>query len=251
MYQEQRHQQILEQVREQGRVSVAELAPRFTVSAETVRRDLDMLARRNLLVRVHGGAVLSELALEPDLQSKSTENLVQKTAIGHLAAEIVAQRSPAGLIVDAGTTTKEVVAQLKSPGTLILTNSIPIAQASLDQELATQILPGSVRPLTHAAVGGATTSAISQLNPEVALLGCNGISEVGFTTADPEEAAVKAALVAQADYKIMVADASKAGHRQLVTFASPGQIDLLITDEKFPKHLAHLLEQDGIEVIYA
>ncbi len=60
MYAEERQHEIVTRAREMGRVAVAELAARYDVTAETIRRDLDALAAKGLLSRVYGGAVPAE-----------------------------------------------------------------------------------------------------------------------------------------------------------------------------------------------
>jgi len=73
----------------------------------------------------------------------------------------------------------------------------------------------------------------------------------GITTPDPDEAATKTAMMAAASRRIVVADSSKAGQVQLVTFAELGDIDVLVSDTSLSDAHVHLFEDNGIEVVRA
>lgn len=252
MYAEQRYRKILEILEDSGRVSVSGLSQQFDVTTETVRRDLDNLASRMLLVRVHGGAVAPSTSIaEPDMPTRLATNISVKNRVGAAAAEFVMQNSPTTLLVDAGSTTGSMIPLLTSEVGPIITNSIPIAQAAIDRRFQVHILPGQIREITQAAVGAQTVSALGALHPEIALLGCNGMGTDGFTTPNLDESSVKQAMVAQAEYRVVLADSSKAGLRQLSTFANLDQIDMLITDSDLSAEYVSLFTDNGIEVIRA
>lgn len=253
MYARERHRQILEELSRSGRVAVTELSAQFDVAAETVRRDLDQLAGHGHLVRVHGGAVPRRTAdVEPDVDSRRVTNSGAKRRIALAAAELLPTDPQAAVLLDAGTTTAELLPHLAGRYGPVITNAPAIAQGALvHTDLEVHVLPGRVRPTTAAAVGSATVDALRTLHPEVAFLGCNGLDPDGFTTPDPDEAAVKAAMVHSAGRRVVLADSSKIGARHLVTFAALTDIDVLVTDADLPTTLLRRLTEAGIEVITA
>ena len=93
--------------------------------------------------------------------------------------------------------------------------------------------------------------ALGSLHPEVAFLGCNGVGAEGFTTPDPDEAAVKTAMLRSAARRVVLADSTKVGARHLVTFAVLADVDTLVTDAPLPDDLHQLLTDTGIEVLVA
>ena len=106
----------------------------------------------------------------------------------------------------------------------VITHAVPIAArlAGLPH-LDLRLLPGRVRPTTQAAVGADTVEALSHLRVDVAFLGTNGITaDHGLTTPDPDEAAVKRAIVGCGRVVVALADASKFGVETAVRFAAPG-----------------------------
>ncbi|WP_043535778.1 DeoR/GlpR family DNA-binding transcription regulator [Actinomyces polynesiensis] len=252
MYAEERQQEILQTVEHEGRVSVSALAQRFAVATETIRRDLDTLSSLGLLTRVHGGAIPSRSDEEPDLPTRLSTNTAAKRRIALAASAFLPSGTKPTVLVDAGSTTTELVPHLADRGLRIVTNALPVAEAAL--ALGTvdiEILPGSVRGLTHAAVGVDTVRALSRIHPDVAFIGCNGMGPDGITTPDPDEAATKSAMVRAASRCIVVADSSKAGQRQLVTFAELGEIDVLVSDTSLSDAHVSLFEDNGIEVVRA
>lgn len=234
MYAEERQHEIVTRARELGRVSVAELAGRFEVTPETIRRDLDALAGRGLLSRVHGGAVPAEkLRLaEAPIGARDTSSTEEKMAIAHRAVGLLPRREGLTVLVDAGTTTARVCAVLPQWISLVVTNSVPNAAAlSARGDFEVMLVGGQVRGLTQATVGSETVEALGRLRVDVAFVGANGFStDHGFSTPDPSEAAVKEAMVRCAREVMVVADSSKLGVDHLVRFASLDDVDTLITD---------------------
>ncbi|MCI1675701.1 MAG: DeoR/GlpR family DNA-binding transcription regulator [Ancrocorticia sp.] len=252
MYAEQRYKLIVDRLNETGRVSVTELAQRFKVTPETIRRDLDHLAEQSLLQRVHGGAVARRtVVVEPDTGERAQTNRAQKNRIAQACAAYLARRGTGSLFVDAGSTTSLVVPLLPVSFGPVVTNDPAIAGTAAKAGFSTRILPGNIRHVTLAAVGAETVAAVEQLHTDVAILGTNGMDKEGFTTPDIEEAAVKSAFVTMAAFRIVVADSSKAGVTTLRTFAALSDVDVLITDSGLPTHFADIAKKNGIEVVYA
>lgn len=253
MYARERQRRILELLEGRGRVTVTALSAEFAVTTETVRRDLDQLAGERRLVRVHGGAVPpTTTEVEPDLDARRITNVEAKRRIARVAARLLPEDPRAAVMLDAGSTVGELVAHLSGRRGPVITHAPAIAQGALAHtDLEVHVLPGRVRPTTQAAVGAATVEAVRALHPGLVVLGCNGLDGTGFTTPDPDEAAVKAAMVRGAARRVMLADSSKAGARHLVTFATTEEIDTLVTDEDLPAELAAELEDAGIEVLRA
>ena len=250
VYAEQRHQLILDELNETGRVSVTELAEKHGVATETIRRDLDHLGKLRALKRVHGGAILTPTGVnEPDLLTRLKTNIAAKRRIGRAAAGILERRPGATIIIDAGSTTGALVPNLPRGAGPIVTDALAIAQAVLDRGHEVYILPGHLRELSHAAVGSATVDSLRGYHPDIAFIGCNGMDEAGFTTPDPQEAAVKTAMVKQSDLCVMLADSSKEGAHHLASFAPLEEIDIVISDIDLSAGYVKHLQDHGIEVI--
>lgn len=255
MYPEERQQAIATRVMTQGRASVAELAQTYDVTTETVRRDLAVLDRAGVLRRVHGGAVpVRALHLvEPSVDQREATRAGHKEAIARAAAEFI-PRAGATVLFDAGTTTARVAALLPlDRDLLVVTNSVPVAVRVAGMgSVSLQLIGGRVRGLTRAAVGEQAVRTLQSLRVDIAFIGTNGISERhGLSTPDPDEAAVKSAMVGCANFVVVVADSSKIGHEDFVSFAPIESVDVLVTDSDItPADHARLVER-GVEVVVA
>jgi DeoR family fructose operon transcriptional repressor len=255
VYAEERQQAIAELVMTKGRASVADLAQAYDVTTETVRRDLAVLDRAGVLRRVHGGAVPVRTlhVVEAGVFERESTRADEKEAIARAAAEFF----PIGggtVLLDAGTTTARVAAQLPTDRELtVVTNSVPIAaRLAAVPSVSLQLLGGRVRGLTQAAVGEHALRVLDTLRVDVAFIGTNGINvRHGLSTPDSEEAAVKRAMVESAGYVVVVADSTKVGREDFVSFAAIERVDVLITDSELAAGDKTQLTDHGVEVVVA
>lgn len=258
MYATERQDLIERILFEEGRVAVVELAGRFDVTTETVRRDLDALERSGALRRVHGGAVPLERAstAESSLADRAQRRSGAKHAIAQRALDALGEGFHGSIYFDAGTTTAAIADQLAARLTMsrgsaeVVTHSLTLAHSLATADaVSLSVIGGRVRGVTAAAVGADTVRAIEALRPDVAFVGVNGLSAAfGASTPDPDEAAVKRAIVRAARRVIVVADESKFDRELLVTFASLTDIDLLVTDALPSGVLSEALVECGTEV---
>ena len=251
MYAPERHQQILETARANGRVEVAGLARDLAVTPETVRRDLSALERRGVLRRVHGGAIpVERLGIEPGIADREGHSAGQKDRIARAALDELPDGG--SIIIDAGTTTVRFAQLLPTDRELtVVTHSIPVAHALITRpNISLHLLGGVVRPRTLAAVGEWTRAQVAELFVDVAFMGTNGLSvERGMTTPDIAEASVKKALIASARRTVLLADHTKFGREDFAQVAPLSQIDTVITDLELDVELAEDVENAGPRMV--
>ena len=258
MYAMERQELIERLLADEGRVAVVELSRRFAVTTETVRRDLDALEKAGALVRVHGGAVPRDRAstAEPSLVERLGQRADSKDAIARRAIEALPDGFHGSVFFDAGTTTAAVAAHLSAQVTAtggavdVVTHALPVSQLlAVADGIALTVIGGRLRGITAAAVGPDTVFAIDGLRPDIAFVGTNGLSAgFGLSTPDPDEAAVKRAIVRAARLVVVVADSSKFDRELLVGFAALDDIDVLVTDAEPAGELAAALATAGVEV---
>ncbi len=255
MYAEERQQAMAEVVARRGRVSVHDLAREFAVTTETVRRDLSLLESRQLLRRVHGGAlpidsftVIEQLLSDRDASRTEQKTRIAKAGIGLLTA------AETTLVIDAGSTTVRLAEILPRDRVMtVFTHAVPVAARLADlPQVELHLLPGRVRRTTQAAVGTETVEALGRIRADVAFVGTNGVTvSHGLSTPDQTEAATKAAIVACARRVVVLADSSKLGQERTVRFAELSDIDILVTDEEIGSDRRAKLEATGLEVVIA
>lgn len=262
MFAEERQLLIAELVADHGRVTVNNLAERFGITPETIRRDLDALESVRQLRRVHGGAVsMTKLSMsEPSIIERQTHRPDEKSRIAAAALALIPTSRTASIILDAGTTTERLADRLVSwvPSTagdqlLVITNSLRIASLlAANDEIQLHLLGGRVRGLTGAIVGVSATSQLDALRVDIAFIGANGVDAgFGFSTPDTVEAAVKSAMVRSARRVVALADSSKLDEETLVRFAALRDVDTLITDAAPSPELAAALDAADVEIVIA
>lgn len=255
MYAAERHQAIAALMRESGRLSVADLAERFEVTAETARRDLATLERAGLLRRVHGGAVATTALtmIEQGVAERDSTRATQKSDIAKAAVALL-PRTGGAVLLDAGTTTARLASLMPVDRELfVVTNSVGIAgRLAGFAGLQLRLLGGRVRGVTQACVGDETVRALDDLRLDVAFVGANAVSaRHGLSTPDPDEAAVKRAMVRCARQVVVLADSSKLGTEALVRFAAPSEVHTLVTDAEADADQVAELRDAGLEVVVA
>ncbi|MEJ6549511.1 DeoR/GlpR family DNA-binding transcription regulator [Corynebacterium sp. USCH3] len=258
MYAPQRQDVIAGEIQDHGGISVSELAERYGVSAETIRRDLDALERQQRVTRVHGGAVPFRVhsGNENTVALRASSSQDAKSAI---AAAAAAYFPPSGgsVIVDSGTTTSLLSPHLaERPDLTVVTNSVLLAyQLSLQVPAAVphrlHLVGGRVRGITQSVVGPESVTSLRGLRADVAFLGANGITaDFGFSTPDQAEAQTKHAMTEAARRRIALVDQAKLGEELLCSFATTADIDLLITDAPPDDPVILSLRQQGMDVIH-
>jgi DeoR/GlpR family transcriptional regulator of sugar metabolism len=251
----QRQERILDEVERHGGARVSELVSTLGVSDMTVRRDIEALARRGLVLRVHGGAtsISGRSADEPGFLVKSRLHTRSKSAIALAAAQLV--EPGASIAISAGTTTFAVAQQLLTvPDLTVVTNSPPVAELMHDRggENLTVILTGGVRTPSNALVGPVAVAALRSLHVDTLFLGVHGIDErAGLTTPNLVEAETDRAMVACARRMVVCADHSKWGVVGLSSIAELGQVDVMVTDDGLSPATERLLSQRIGRVIIA
>jgi DeoR/GlpR family transcriptional regulator of sugar metabolism len=256
MFARERQRQIHRLVEEHGRVLVGELAERFDVSEQTIRKDLLVLETERRVVRTHGGAIAVDRG-RPELAFDVRQRIEAdaKAAIGDAAAALV--RDGETIAFDASTTALEVARRLRERGgwqsLTVITNGLRIAEELAGQPGITVLLPGGrMRWEAMSVVGPWGDGFFRRINIARAFIGAAGFTMVaGLTDATEEEAQIKRAMVATSLEVTAIIDHTKWGKAALATFCRPDRIARVVTDSPVARDLADALVRAGIELVEA
>jgi len=246
-----RRSEIVRIINESGKVKVEELRELFSVSAVTIRNDLNCLEGKGLIHRVYGGALVRDfVAYDTTLIEKAKMHVEEKRRIGAKAAEMVFDGD--SIILDSGTTTIEVARNIKDRKDLtVITNAVNIAtELAGYPDIAVMLTGGRLRKSSFSLVGPQAEIALREFYFDKLFLAVDGYDlEVGLTTPNQLEARLNSVMVAVAKETIMVTDSSKFGRKSLCRICGPDTIKKIITDAAIDKEYYDRLTELGIEVI--
>jgi DeoR family fructose operon transcriptional repressor len=234
----------------QGSVDVGDLAQRYGVTTETIRRDLSDMQARQLLRRVHGGAVPFEsMNHEPLIEARDMVNAEEKLRIATMAVEEVPDHG--SVIIDSGTTGQRLAEVFPVDRDVhVVTNSL-LTALTLSRRGLTEltVLGGAVRTKRHAMVDDTAREELQNMAVDVLFISCDGLSfQHGLTTPYREERTVKRAMIESARKVVAMVDHSKFGNVQMFSFATFDEIDVLVTDTQVEPDAVEFLVGHGISV---
>ena len=242
--------EIVELARQTGRVTVEDLAERFNVTPQTIRKDLNDLCSRRLLARTHGGAILSSGIENLKYDARRLIASDEKIAIGRATAARIPDN--ASLFINIGTTTEAVArALLQHSGLLVITNNINVAsEMRAYPQIEVIIAGGVVRGSDGGIVGEAAVDFIRQFKVDFAIIGASAIDEEGaLLDYDYREVKVAQAIISNARKVILAADSTKFERTAPVRIAHLDQIDIFVTDSCPRPEIRRICAEQEIELV--
>ena len=248
-----RLEQVRKYIGQNGRVRISQIKSEFGVSTATARRDLDTLAREGKIQRVHGGAVLVEMAPpEPPVLQRMNEQSDEKARIGAATAALIHDGET--VFLGAGTTVLEVAKCLQNHHRLtVITNSLLVQNALANhKDMNLVFLGGTFRNTEYTVYGYLTEQDASQLNADKVILGIRAISlEQGLTNDFLPEISTDRALLKVGREVILTADHTKFHRISTAQVSELTAVQTIVTDNQAPTDLIASIREMGIRVIIA
>ncbi|MCR4943889.1 MAG: DeoR/GlpR family DNA-binding transcription regulator [Clostridium sp.] len=249
MLTEERQRLILEKLKTDSAVYVADLVDYLEASESTIRRDLNALHNKGLLKKVHGGATLINdkkiNTKEQVVEFRKNLNLEEKKKIAIKAASLI---EPGDIVyIDAGTTTELMIKYISEKDALYVTNGVVHARSLAENNLKTIIVGGELKAVTEAIVGIEALKSIKKYNFTKGFFGTNGVDVLrGFTTPDINEALLKEEVIKRCKKSYVLCDSSKIGEISSITFSDIDAAVIITTnlDNKSFKDKAEIMEVD-------
>ncbi len=246
----QRRDKILALTNLQGKVSVIELAEKFSISQVTIRQDLNALNKMGLVVRSHGGALAnSQLSPELSIGQKKNSHQVTKKKLAAYAATLI--NNGDSIILDSGTTTQEIAACLANHQDLtVMTNGINVALAlTSNSDIEVFTTGGSLRNKSLSCSNEQAINSLKHLHFDKVILGVDGLDlHAGITTHFEPEASLNRMMCANSSQIIAVTDSSKLGNRSCHVICHYREIHTLVTDSGIKSQYIDALRDAGVEV---
>ena len=235
-----------------GLYTITELAERFGVSMQTVRKDLRYLSERGVMARAYGGAIDSKVVggatAEAPYEAKRTSHLEEKRRIGQRAAALVKPGDT--IVIDSGTTGIQLAEALPNVEVTVVTNDFGVLSSLAPKSnINIVMLGGELRRKSMSFYGGLTVEALNALHVDKLFLGVDGFDlERGITTHFEPEAMLNRKMVENAGTVIAITDSSKFGKVCLHRIIAVAELDTIITDKDAPEEFVQAVQQLGVEV---
>ncbi|RBO85856.1 MULTISPECIES: DeoR/GlpR family transcriptional regulator [Marinomonas] len=245
-----RQDKIVALVKDKGYASIDELATQFSVTPQTIRRDINELAKAGQVRRHHGGASYDSSTTNV---AYATRQILQLGAKEQIAKRIAAEiPNNASLFINIGTTTETVArALLNHHGLQVITNNLNVATIlSGKEDFNVIIAGGTVRSRDGGVMGEATIDFINQFRVDFGIVGISGIDphDGSLLDYDYQEVRVAQSIISNSRNVFLAADSEKFGRNAVVRLGNITQVDRLFTDEQPPKAISKLMKEHKVQL---
>jgi DeoR family glycerol-3-phosphate regulon repressor len=248
---QERHRRIMALLTEHGYATIGEMASTFAVTPQTIRHDINALAKNGKLRRHHGGASLPSSTANAEYTARRHDLRREKRRLARAAAREVPERS--SVFLSLGTTMEAVAAELAQRGDLKVVTNSTVAAVALNRAGGPEIYlaGGAVRP-EGGAVGAGTVRTIEEFRCDLALMSCAGIDADGtLLDYDHSVVMVMRAMIEHSRKVILVVDHTKFLRPATVRLGHLREVNVLVIDEALPASLAAQAGTAGMRVVLA
>jgi len=251
MAQKDRLSDIIKMVRAEHKVTVSDLAKRYKVTTETIRRDLELLEKEGIVARTYGGAIAVQSApVTSDYKVRAVKNAAAKAAIGKLAASLLPENGAIGC--DSSTTVYEAIPYIRSRSSLtLLTNSVRILNDFMYDKIRIISTGGILNSRTQSLEGELAVRMMGNYYLDASIIGCHSLDLVnGIYEGSEAVVQYKNTLIDHSRKIILLADHTKFDHTSLIRSASFSMINALVTDRRPSDEWMTCMEEENVRVLY-
>lgn len=248
-----RHEFILKNLKEKGKISIDWLCETMKVSSVTIRKDLKVLEDKSLLFRVKGGAsITNPYAIDRPILVKESINSDEKQRIAQEALKLIKNND--SIMIGSGTTVFTLAKNLESNhGLTVITPALKVG-LELSNKINIEVLQlgGLIRPNSSSVAGQYAMRILDEISCGILFLGADGIDlDFGISISNLSEATLNQKMLLSAQKVAILADSSKFGKRGLGKICELVDVDYIITDNKVSPTTVKAIEDLGIKIILA
>ena len=242
-----RENSILELLKQKEVIKIQEIVEFLNISEATARRDLASLEKKELVKRVHGGAILNnslDTTKDFNIQYRRNLNRVEKEKIAKYAASFIKRDSY--IFLDAGTTTLCMIKYLKNLNIKVVTNGLNLIDELEKYEIESYLIGGKIKSKTSCTVGFSAAQYLKTFNFQYAFIGVNAVTLDGYSTPDFEEALIKSEAINKSIDTFFLCDHSKIGKSSFTIFSTLDK-GTLITDKPLSKEYKNIVKVEVVK----
>lgn len=243
-----RTHQILELLTDENKIEVSLLAEKLGVSQVTVRKDLDELENKGIIVREHGFALLRSM---DDINGRIAYHYESKRKIAQKAVELISNGDT--IMIESGSCCAllaDTLTVMKKDLTII-TNSAFIADYIRGKSNFQVILFGGIyQQDSQVLVGPMIRQCAENFCVDLFFIGTDGYSlRTGFTNRDQMRAQAVRDMAPQAEKVIVLTESEKFSKHGVVPLNLKNQIKIVITDNQIETSIIAELKNQQITVV--
>lgn len=248
MLQQERHNKILDLLCQQGRVYATELSQAFTVSEDTIRRDLKQLDENLLLRRVHGGALPLLLKSEAYRERQDEiDPLKKRIALASIKFIKVNQT----ILIDSGSTCLQLAINLPTHFKFTVVTPSPLVASKLmyHDNIELILLGGKISKTAVMALGATTNAMLRKIHFDSCFLGvCALHPNKGLSINQLDEAETLSTIIEQSEQVIVLGSSLKLGKMGTYKVCDCNKLNLLVTDSNSDHKMLTLFKDQGVKI---
>lgn len=247
-----RKNEILSKLMLDGKVIVSDLASMYSVTEETIRRDLEKLEKEGFAKKTYGGAVKSDnITAELPYTVRKLTNVSGKKYIAEKIGSLIQDGD--SILLDASTTALFTVKSIFNKSALtLITNSVEILlDLPANNDWRVISTGGTYLQDSMSFLGSSTNNVISNYHVDIAVMSCKGLDiEKGITDTRENNAELKKTFIKNANKVILAVDSTKFDKTSFVKICDIEDIDIIVTDVKPTDECIEFFESKNVELIY-
>lgn len=245
-----RKSKIKDLIQEKKSITVAELAKMFSITEETIRRDLKQLEDEGFLQRTYGGAYIQD-GVQNDINVNIRENLyvTSKQKIAEKSATLI--NNGDSIFLDSSTTSLYIATKIRDNRLTVITNSLKVANTLADSEsIRLIVIGGTLSPSSMSFLGPSAVANMQSFFVDKAFISCRSISiENGVTDSNELQAELRQVAMKRSNKVFLVADFTKFNKTSFTNICSLNAIDTIIVDGTLNDEWHSVLEKNQVELI--
>ncbi|WP_294705945.1 DeoR/GlpR family DNA-binding transcription regulator [uncultured Fusobacterium sp.] len=250
---EERREDIIKELEKTKVVKALELAKKYDVGVETIRRDFDVLEKQGILKKIYGGATLkTDIPSEITYATRMNTDIDEKNEIAEKAITLIEENDSIFLNDSSTNIFLSKLIKKKINSLTVITNSLIIASELSNCENYNIILAGGFLDTKEQAFfGPISEDIISQFIVNKAFLSVSSISlNNGITDFPLKEVNIQKEMIKYSKEVIILANSQKFETTALIKVSDLKNIKAIITDSKLKTEIYETYKKDNINIIF-
>lgn len=252
MFMEERHQEISDTIKANGKITIAEITSKFGISDESARRDLRLLEQKGICKRTHGGAIaIGQVSVRPPVNRNFDDMPIfdNYKEISRIAAKEIGENDT--VYLTGGSFGHIMVSFLpKDIRYTVIVNSVDIGRELRSFDNINVYVAGGKMRQSGSLVDSLANEFVSRMHFDLCFITGAGLTaEFGLSNGTDETAAFQRTVMKNSRKKCLVLPSSKIGIDSFIKVCDVDAFDFIITDWDCAEDQIAAIEEKGVKVM--